>query len=191
MCPFFVSQVSGTGSDHREQWRMSRLRGDSPHGRVQDQDEPPLSAMTTATVPDNVQNDPKACQVAPSAHHVPGGPSSAPLRVGFYEIERTIGRGNFAIVKLARHRITKTEVSISSTRIRVTRPKKASNIYNPAWTGQGSNLVRAVYNPDFQSKNHFSCLVMNRITIGPFVCPARPKFTCIALIRSFSNPFIN
>ena len=33
-----------------------------------------------------------------------------PLRVGFYEIERTIGRGNFAIVKLARHRITKTEV---------------------------------------------------------------------------------
>ena len=40
----------------------------------------------------------------------PGGPGS-PLRVGFYEIERTIGRGNFAVVKLARHRITKTEVS--------------------------------------------------------------------------------
>ena len=32
------------------------------------------------------------------------------IRVGFYEIERTIGRGNFAVVKLARHRITKTEV---------------------------------------------------------------------------------
>ena len=37
--------------------------------------------------------------------------SATPLRVGFYEIERTIGRGNFAIVKLARHRITRTEVS--------------------------------------------------------------------------------
>ena len=36
--------------------------------------------------------------------------SATPLRVGFYEIERTIGRGNFAIVKLARHRITRTEV---------------------------------------------------------------------------------
>lgn len=36
--------------------------------------------------------------------------STTPLRVGFYEIERTIGRGNFAIVKLARHRITRTEV---------------------------------------------------------------------------------
>ena len=34
----------------------------------------------------------------------------SPLIVGFYEIERTIGRGNFAVVKLARHRITKTEV---------------------------------------------------------------------------------
>ena len=32
------------------------------------------------------------------------------IRVGFYEIERTIGRGNFAVVKLAKHRITKTEV---------------------------------------------------------------------------------
>ncbi len=37
--------------------------------------------------------------------------SSGPLRVGFYEIERTIGRGNFAVVKLAKHRITRTEVS--------------------------------------------------------------------------------
>jgi serine/threonine-protein kinase SIK2 len=33
------------------------------------------------------------------------------IRVGFYDIEGTIGKGNFAVVKLARHRITKTEVS--------------------------------------------------------------------------------
>ena len=42
-----------------------------------------------------------------SSHHHHG----VPLRVGFYEIEKTIGRGNFAVVKLAKHRITKTEVS--------------------------------------------------------------------------------
>jgi len=40
------------------------------------------------------------------------GPQSNPIRVGFYDIERTIGRGNFAVVKLAKHRITKTEVAI-------------------------------------------------------------------------------
>ena len=41
-----------------------------------------------------------------------GTQNSNPLiRVGFYDIERTIGRGNFAVVKLAKHRITKTEVS--------------------------------------------------------------------------------
>ena len=40
------------------------------------------------------------------------GAGSSPLKVGFYEIEETIGRGNFAVVKLARHRITKTEVRI-------------------------------------------------------------------------------
>lgn len=33
------------------------------------------------------------------------------FRVGFYDIEKTIGKGNFAVVKLARHRVTKNEVS--------------------------------------------------------------------------------
>ncbi|XP_044769249.1 serine/threonine-protein kinase SIK1 isoform X1 [Neomonachus schauinslandi] len=35
-----------------------------------------------------------------------------PLRVGFYDVERTLGKGNFAVVKLARHRVTKTQVAI-------------------------------------------------------------------------------
>ncbi|XP_039085164.1 serine/threonine-protein kinase SIK2 [Hyaena hyaena] len=35
-----------------------------------------------------------------------------PVRVGFYDIEGTLGKGNFAVVKLGRHRITKTEVAI-------------------------------------------------------------------------------
>lgn len=39
--------------------------------------------------------------------------SKTAIRVGFYDIERTIGKGNFAVVKLARHRITKTEVNNS------------------------------------------------------------------------------
>lgn len=40
------------------------------------------------------------------------GQSKKQIRVGFYDIEGTIGKGNFAVVKLARHRITKTEVNI-------------------------------------------------------------------------------
>ena len=40
----------------------------------------------------------------------PSQSAGQPLRVGFYEVGRTIGRGNFAVVKLAKHRITKTEV---------------------------------------------------------------------------------
>lgn len=39
--------------------------------------------------------------------------AKGPIRVGFYDIERTIGKGNFAVVKLARHRITRNEVSPS------------------------------------------------------------------------------
>ncbi|XP_049322825.1 serine/threonine-protein kinase SIK3 homolog isoform X2 [Astyanax mexicanus] len=46
---------------------------------------------------------------------VPGHPSAGrppPARVGYYEIERTIGKGNFAVVKLATHVITKAKVAI-------------------------------------------------------------------------------
>jgi len=37
---------------------------------------------------------------------------SRKIQVGFYDVGKTIGRGNFAVVKLAQHRITKTEVNI-------------------------------------------------------------------------------
>lgn len=33
------------------------------------------------------------------------------VRVGFYELERTIGRGNFAVVKSATNSITKSKVN--------------------------------------------------------------------------------
>uniref|UniRef100_A0A8C5PRX2 non-specific serine/threonine protein kinase n=1 Tax=Leptobrachium leishanense TaxID=445787 RepID=A0A8C5PRX2_9ANUR len=39
-------------------------------------------------------------------------PQRRPLRVGFYDIEQTLGKGNFAVVKLARHRVTNTQVAI-------------------------------------------------------------------------------
>lgn len=32
------------------------------------------------------------------------------VRVGYYELEKTIGRGNFAIVKLGCHIVTKSKV---------------------------------------------------------------------------------
>ncbi|CAL9684207.1 unnamed protein product [Knipowitschia caucasica] len=40
------------------------------------------------------------------------GTRPPPARVGHYEIERTIGKGNFAVVKLATHVITKAKVAI-------------------------------------------------------------------------------
>jgi hypothetical protein len=37
-----------------------------------------------------------------------------PLRIGHYELERTIGKGNFAVVKLAQHNLTNCKVRIES-----------------------------------------------------------------------------
>ncbi|XP_033864971.3 serine/threonine-protein kinase SIK1 isoform X1 [Acipenser ruthenus] len=42
----------------------------------------------------------------------PSQPQGRPLQVGFYEIIKTLGKGNFAVVKLARHKVTKTQVAI-------------------------------------------------------------------------------
>ena len=39
------------------------------------------------------------------------GGSLGPVRVGYYQMERTIGKGNFAVVKLATHIVTKSKVS--------------------------------------------------------------------------------
>lgn len=36
------------------------------------------------------------------------------VRVGYYELEKTIGRGNFAIVKLGCHIVTKSKVIIKN-----------------------------------------------------------------------------
>ncbi|KAM3923471.1 serine/threonine-protein kinase SIK3 [Leptodactylus fuscus] len=50
---------------------------------------------------------------------VPGGTGtqlpphrSGPARIGYYELERTIGKGNFAVVKLATHIVTRAKVAI-------------------------------------------------------------------------------
>lgn len=33
------------------------------------------------------------------------------IRVGYYELEKTIGKGNFAVVKMATHVVTKSKVN--------------------------------------------------------------------------------
>lgn len=35
------------------------------------------------------------------------------IRVGYYELEKTIGKGNFAVVKMATHVVTKSKVKTS------------------------------------------------------------------------------
>ncbi|XP_046718600.1 serine/threonine-protein kinase SIK3 homolog isoform X1 [Silurus meridionalis] len=50
-----------------------------------------------------------SCMSGPG-HPAVGRPP--PARVGYYELERTIGKGNFAVVKLATHVITKAKVAI-------------------------------------------------------------------------------
>uniref|UniRef100_A0A8C9U8F4 non-specific serine/threonine protein kinase n=1 Tax=Scleropages formosus TaxID=113540 RepID=A0A8C9U8F4_SCLFO len=52
-----------------------------------------------------------------------------PLQVGFYEIIRTLGKGNFAVVKLARHKVTKTLVAIKIIDKKRLNPSNLEKIY--------------------------------------------------------------
>jgi len=71
-----------------------------------------MGSQNRAQPPTGIAN---ANRAAPAAGCIsnPGHPSATrppPARVGYYEIERTIGKGNFAVVKLATHIITKAKV---------------------------------------------------------------------------------
>ena len=74
--------------------------------------DPLFTSATPSHLPPSTETpDTRNNQSGMSCPSKTSSPSlNTPLRVGFYEIEKTIGRGNFAVVKLARHRITKTEV---------------------------------------------------------------------------------
>ncbi|KAE9556021.1 hypothetical protein FO519_000767 [Halicephalobus sp. NKZ332] len=50
--------------------------------------------------------------VSPNSVPSAAKPPTGIVKVGFYEVEATIGRGNFAVVKIAKHRVTKTDVAI-------------------------------------------------------------------------------
>ena len=46
--------------------------------------------------------------------------ASTSVRVGYYQMERTIGKGNFAVVKLATHIVTKTKVKCLDHALKIT-----------------------------------------------------------------------
>ncbi|KAI6222345.1 Protein kinase domain-containing protein [Aphelenchoides fujianensis] len=56
-------------------------------------------------------------------------PANGLIKVGFYEVDSTIGKGNHAVVKLARHRITKTEVAIKIIDKRQLDPESLKKAY--------------------------------------------------------------
>lgn len=49
----------------------------------------------------------------PAGGGAPPPPLDRLVRVGYYQLHNTIGKGNFALVKLATHVVTKTQASLS------------------------------------------------------------------------------
>lgn len=51
-----------------------------------------------------------------AAKYMASAPQKVPVdklvRVGYYELEKTIGKGNFAVVKLASNIVTKSKVCV-------------------------------------------------------------------------------
>ncbi|XP_074497497.1 serine/threonine-protein kinase SIK3 homolog isoform X5 [Sebastes fasciatus] len=96
---------AAAGITHSSAARPTHAGGMGPQNRAQ---PPPQSAgiSRTSTATHNITSSSSPSPSSSSATRPP------PARVGHYEIERTIGKGNFAVVKLATHVITKAKVAI-------------------------------------------------------------------------------
>lgn len=83
------------------------------------------------------QQEVKGCNInmANSSGRPPGSTSgisrsqrsNGPIKVGHYEIEKQIGKGNFAVVKLARHTVTGTKVRLIA---KMTCAKNVANLHS-------------------------------------------------------------
>ncbi|XP_029111332.1 serine/threonine-protein kinase SIK3 homolog isoform X1 [Scleropages formosus] len=71
---------------------------------------PQSRSQTSSGISHSSRGAPAAGCLASSGHLPASRPP--PARVGYYDIERTIGKGNFAVVKLATHIVTKAKVAI-------------------------------------------------------------------------------
>lgn len=90
---------------------------------------------------------PAAGQPRPAAQASRG---SMAARIGYYEIDRTIGKGNFAVVKRATHLVTKAKVVAPGTaRLRAALPRgalqggRARGLRDSRGLGSGSAAVAA------------------------------------------------
>lgn len=67
------------------------------------------TSMRTGSVP---SPPPPSSSSRLTASSSGGGDPGIPVRIGYYDLVKTIGKGNFAVVKLARHSITRSKVRI-------------------------------------------------------------------------------
>ncbi|XP_039085212.1 serine/threonine-protein kinase SIK3 isoform X5 [Hyaena hyaena] len=76
--------------------------GPGPAGRLLPPPAPGPPAAPAAVPP----------AAGPPRPPAPASRGTVPARIGYYEIDRTIGKGNFAVVKRATHLVTKAKVAI-------------------------------------------------------------------------------
>lgn len=97
------------------------LAGPSRAGGTERRSEPSgVAGAQQRSWPASPRSSPPSLAAGPSMVMADGPKhlQRGPVRVGFYDIEGTLGKGNFAVVKLGRHRITKTEVRPGARRER-------------------------------------------------------------------------
>lgn len=74
---------------------------------------PAASAAAVPVSPSITPVPPTAASTsAAGVAHATTGEMGIPVRIGYYDLIKTIGKGNFAVVKLARHSITNTKVGV-------------------------------------------------------------------------------
>ncbi|KAM7537633.1 hypothetical protein Aperf_G00000063994 [Anoplocephala perfoliata] len=100
------------------------------------------ASETIESLPDSKMDESKDLELPNSSSTSSQQASGGPQRVGTYIIERTIGKGNFSFVKLARHTVTNVKVAIKiidKTKLNEENLKKAQ---------READILKALHHPN-------------------------------------------
>lgn len=119
--------------------------------------------MTDPGTSDKLRNSNNTSNSSGSGHE-----TGIPIRCGYYSIVNTIGKGNFAVVKLAKHAVTNSKVSTLPISFKFLKTSKS--LFESAWEAMQCCFCHHVYMPSMAREDE----LRRRLRINFYTSP--PKF---------------
>lgn len=110
---YSVSSPSSSTDYQQQQQHLQQYHNQQPQQPIQTSLSTATNITSTSMRTGSVPSPPPPSSSSRlTASSSGSGDPGIPVRIGYYDLVKTIGKGNFAVVKLARHSITRSKVRI-------------------------------------------------------------------------------